>query len=153
METVQRRATKLVDGFHHMSYSERLKQVNLSSLVYRRARGDIIWIFNIFTLKTIVRYLKISDHETVRVENTSTNWYGKQLKMVWEDSRQIFSTSERSKHGMSCQKKSYMPSLSTYLKTNWMKRGRICQYGLMSRSDSNICQRICNSWIIIIIVK
>ena len=82
METVQRRATKLVDGFHHMSYSERLKQVNLSSLVYRRARGDIIWIFNIFTLKTIVRYLKISDLETVRVENTSTNWYGKQLKMV-----------------------------------------------------------------------
>ena len=38
-----------------------------------------------------------------------------------------FSTSEQSKPGMSSQKKSYMPSLSTHLKTNWMKRGRICQ--------------------------
>ena len=40
-------------------------------------------------------------------------------------SRQI--TTKESKPGMSSQKKSYMPSLSTHLKTNWMKRGRICQ--------------------------
>ena len=127
---------KIGGWFSSYELLRKAKKMNLSSLVYRRAQGDIIWIFNIFTLNTIVRYLKISDLETVRVENTSTNWYGKQLKMTWEDSRQIFSTSERSKHGMSCQKKLYMPSLSTYLKTNWMKRGRICQYGLMSRSDS-----------------
>ena len=37
----------------------------------------------------------------------------------------MFSTSERSKPGMSSQKKSYMPSLSTHLKTNWMKRGSV----------------------------
>ena len=48
LENMQRRATKLVDGFHHMSYSERLKKLNLPSLVYRSARGDMIEIFKHF---------------------------------------------------------------------------------------------------------
>ena len=48
LENVQRRATELVDGFHHMSYSERLKKLNLPSLVYRRARCDMIRDFQTF---------------------------------------------------------------------------------------------------------
>ena len=48
LENVQRRATKLVDGFHRMSYSETLKKLNLPSLVYRRARGDMIEILKHF---------------------------------------------------------------------------------------------------------
>ena len=48
LENVQRRATKMVDGFHHMSHSERLTKLNLSSLVCRRARGDTIEIFKHF---------------------------------------------------------------------------------------------------------
>ena len=45
LENVQCWETKLVDGFHHMSYSERLKKLNPPSLVYRRARGNITEIF------------------------------------------------------------------------------------------------------------
>ena len=41
-------ATKLVDGFHHMSCLERLKKLNLPSLVYRRSRGDMTEIFKHF---------------------------------------------------------------------------------------------------------
>ena len=48
LENVQRRATKLVEGFHQMSYSKRLKKLNLPSLVYRRAQGDMIEIFKHF---------------------------------------------------------------------------------------------------------
>ena len=48
LESVPRRATKLVDGFHHITYSERLKNLNLPSLVYRRARGDMTEIFKHF---------------------------------------------------------------------------------------------------------
>ena len=48
VENVQRRATKLVDGSHRMSYSEKLKKLNLPSLVYKRARGDMIEIFRHF---------------------------------------------------------------------------------------------------------
>ena len=50
LENVLRRATKLVDGFHRMSYSERLKKLNLPSLVYRRARGDVMEKFQTFPL-------------------------------------------------------------------------------------------------------
>ena len=48
LENVQRWSTKLVNGFYHMSYSERLKKLNLPSLVYRRARGDMIEILKYF---------------------------------------------------------------------------------------------------------
>ena len=41
-------SNKLVDGFHRMSYSEKLRKLNLPSLVYRRARGDMIEIFKHF---------------------------------------------------------------------------------------------------------
>ena len=48
LENVQRQAVKLVDGFHHISYSERLKNLNLPSLVYRTAQGDMMEIFKHF---------------------------------------------------------------------------------------------------------
>ena len=42
LENVQRRATKQVPGLRDMSYQDRLRHLNLPSLVYRRARGDMI---------------------------------------------------------------------------------------------------------------
>ena len=45
IENVQIRATKLVDGLQNMDYTERLKILNLPTLVYRRARGDMIEVF------------------------------------------------------------------------------------------------------------
>ena len=47
-ENVQIRATKLVDGFNSLSYTERPQILNLPTLVYRRARGDMIEIFKHF---------------------------------------------------------------------------------------------------------
>ena len=48
IENVQIRAAKLVDGFSKLNYSERLWQIDIPTLVYRRARGDIIEIFKHF---------------------------------------------------------------------------------------------------------
>ena len=45
IENVQIRATKLVDGLQNLDYSERLKILDLPTLVYRRARGDMIEVF------------------------------------------------------------------------------------------------------------
>ena len=42
IESVQRRATKLVPGPTEPDYSERLKSMDLPSMNYRRERGDII---------------------------------------------------------------------------------------------------------------
>ena len=42
LENVQRRATKLVPSLKNYSYGDRLWILNLPSLYYRRARGDMI---------------------------------------------------------------------------------------------------------------
>ena len=41
-ETIQHRATKLVQSLREKSYVERVKALSLPSLYYRRARGDMI---------------------------------------------------------------------------------------------------------------
>jgi len=40
IEKIQKRATKLVLSLKHLPYIERLRQLNLSTLKYRRLRGD-----------------------------------------------------------------------------------------------------------------
>ena len=47
VESVQRRATKLIDGFNDKSYKDRITQLKLPSLGYRRKRGDMIWMYKI----------------------------------------------------------------------------------------------------------
>ena len=42
LESVQQRATKMVPELKNLEYEERLKAMNLPSLVYRRRRGDLI---------------------------------------------------------------------------------------------------------------
>ena len=45
IEAVQRRATRQLPGMKDLSYEERLRKLKLPTLVYRRARGDIIEVF------------------------------------------------------------------------------------------------------------
>ena len=47
LERVQRRDTKQVPDLKHLEYSERLKKIGLSTLVFRCLRGDMIEIFKI----------------------------------------------------------------------------------------------------------
>ena len=47
IEKVQRRATKLVPNLKDLSYRERLENLNLPTLAYRRLRGDLIQTYKI----------------------------------------------------------------------------------------------------------
>ena len=47
LERVQRRATKRVAGLANMEYTDRLRSLNLYSMEYRRARGDLILLRDI----------------------------------------------------------------------------------------------------------
>jgi ribonucleases P/MRP protein subunit RPP40 len=42
LESVQHRATRLVPGLAKLAYEDRLRRMNLPTLVYRRHRGDMI---------------------------------------------------------------------------------------------------------------
>ena len=48
LERVQERATKLVDHMNGIEYKERLKALNLSTLSFRRFRGDMIEMYQHF---------------------------------------------------------------------------------------------------------
>ena len=47
LEKVQRRATKLIPSLKKLSYNDRLKSLNITTLEERRIRGDIIFLFKI----------------------------------------------------------------------------------------------------------
>ena len=51
IENVQRRATKLIPGFKHISYNDRLRTLKLPTLYFRRYRGDMIETYKIVTRK------------------------------------------------------------------------------------------------------
>ena len=49
LENVQRHATKLITSIHNLEYEERLKQLNLYTLAFRRQRYDMIEVYKILT--------------------------------------------------------------------------------------------------------
>ena len=56
IESVQREYTRLIDGIGLMTYKERLDRLQLTTLIERRARGDLIEVFKIF--RGLCRYGK-----------------------------------------------------------------------------------------------
>ena len=64
IEKVQRRATKIVPGMNNLSYEERLTKLKLSSLNYRRMRGDLIQVFKLSKSKDFHLFFKCCNNAT-----------------------------------------------------------------------------------------
>ena len=63
IERVQRQYTKRINGLHKLSYSERLKILDLPSLKFRRKRGDMIECYKLthnihdpLTTKSLIQF-------------------------------------------------------------------------------------------------
>ena len=74
IEGVQRRATKMVPQLHKYTYTDRLKEVKLPSMYYRRDRGDMIECY-----KVIQNKYKI---ETILELDKDTSRHGHSLKLL-----------------------------------------------------------------------
>ena len=71
IENVQIRATKMVDGLGALDYPERLRKLNLPTMVHRRARGAMIELykhFNVYTRDTLSESFQPRER-TTRVHN------------------------------------------------------------------------------------
>jgi len=69
VEKVQKRATKILPGLRHLSYTHRLQKLQLPTLVYRRARGDMIEVFKIihgYYDQEGVPHLQLSSYSNTR---------------------------------------------------------------------------------------
>ena len=47
IEQIQRMDTRLIKGFEHFNYPERLQELNLPTLYYSRCRSDLIQVFRL----------------------------------------------------------------------------------------------------------
>jgi hypothetical protein len=65
IERVQRRATKMIEGFRDLSYEERLERTGLISLEKRRVRGDLIQVFKFIKGFVKIDYRKFFEISTV----------------------------------------------------------------------------------------
>ena len=76
LENVQRRATKLIPELANMDYEERLRQLKLPSLYYRRARGDMIECY-----KYLHGIYDVQNTQSLLPEEASTSTRGHSHKL------------------------------------------------------------------------
>ena len=76
IENVQRRATKLISDIKHLPYEDRLADLQLPSLKYRRLRGDLIQTFNIISKgndQEISKFFNLNQSSCTRGHNFKLN--------------------------------------------------------------------------------
>lgn len=79
LERVQKRATKMIEGYKDMSYEDRLSNTGLTKLEKRRARGDLIQVFKIIKGIDKVDYRQFFE---ITDSNRSHKTRGHNLKII-----------------------------------------------------------------------
>ena len=76
VESIQRRATKLITNLRNKNYEERLIALDLPSMIYRRKRGDMITMY-----KIINEHVRVNFNEIFTSASTSHNLRGHHYKI------------------------------------------------------------------------
>ena len=82
LEKIQRSATKLVPSLKKLSYEDRLKKLDITSLEKRRTRGDLIETYKILTDKE-----KIDSDQFFKLSDTGYDLRGHSMKLTVKRSR------------------------------------------------------------------
>ena len=77
IESVQRRATRMVPTIRHLPYAARLEKLKLPSLRYRRDRGDMLMVYNLLGNK---HRIEIDTLLSVAPEGATTRGHSKKLQ-------------------------------------------------------------------------
>ena len=129
-KNVQIRAIKLVDGLENMDYPERLKRLNLPTLVYRRLRGDMIEIYKHFhTYDKEIISQHHSSHGSAPPENTIFRSSIESQKLGYEEFNRIPFTTDHPIYGTTCQEQWLSLKILIRLKISWIsfgKKYRLC---------------------------
>ena len=81
---MQRRATKIIPQLRNLTYTERLKHLNLETLKYRRTRADLLETFRILTDQHKVDtkcYCSICPSKSMLTPSTYTSTRGHSKKL------------------------------------------------------------------------
>ncbi|XP_077984552.1 uncharacterized protein LOC144439155 [Glandiceps talaboti] len=73
---IQRRATKLIPELRNLSYADRLRTLNITTLEERRRRGDLIQVFR------LIKGFDKSDYELLFKLHQTSRTRGHSLKLV-----------------------------------------------------------------------
>ena len=80
LEKVQRRATKMIQGYKYLSYEERLIRCGLTTVEKRWSRGDLIEAYKIIIGKESIqweRFFELAPSKVTRDTNMYTNYLRK----------------------------------------------------------------------------
>ena len=80
LERVQRRATKMIEGYKNLCYEDRLRNTGLMKLKKRRTRGDLIQVFKIIKGVDKVDYRNFFE---IDVKDRGHKTRGHNLKIIF----------------------------------------------------------------------
>ncbi len=91
LERVQRRATRMIEGFDALEYPERLERLGFLSLSERRARADLVMVHGLLNGRGGLPVENLFTRS--RVQRTRSNYYGNiQVQRARHDYRHNFFT-------------------------------------------------------------
>ena len=127
IERVQRRATKLIPQLKELSYSDRLRELNLETLSYRRTRADLLETYRILTSQHQVNrdtYCSLCPGKSMLTPSLNTATRGHSMKLQIQPStgaRQNFFETRVSKIWNSLSEKTVSSKNVDIFKNNLLK--------------------------------